>query len=158
MLDHGRRGKIRTDDRTPCREGWPLAEVDRMVLQRFPVHRQHIALGRLHAAMQLVIAKALGFAEHLFYPALHGGFKFGLLTGLDANIGKFEDHVRTIRKGTGIIPFRMILGSNILRLDILHPSRHALARVAGYTDRRAAHGLGVRRPPPAARTIERSPP
>jgi hypothetical protein len=94
----GRRRKKRTDDGTPFDEQGRLTETHRVVFQGVPKDLQHIAFGVFNAPIDFATLKALGFADHGVQTEFNGFFKFGLLTGVDADVGKFENHVAVVFK------------------------------------------------------------
>lgn len=95
MLDDGRRCKKRPHNRAPLRKRRRLSEPHRVVFQSAPKNLKRIPLGALNAAVDLVALKSLGMLDDGAQATLDGLFKSGILTGLDANIGKFENHEST---------------------------------------------------------------
>jgi hypothetical protein len=63
-----------------------------VVLQRVPEDLQDVALGRLDALVDLEALEALGLGCHGGDAALDGFVEGGLLAGLDADVGDFENH------------------------------------------------------------------
>ena len=92
MFDNRWRSEERSDDGTPLGKGVRLPETDSMVFQRVPEHLQDVAFGALQTPVDLVALKALGVANHGAQAPLDGFFKSGVLAGLDADIGEFENH------------------------------------------------------------------
>ena len=63
-----------------------------MVFQRVPENLQDVALRAFDAFVDLVTLKALGFGDHGGEAALDGLVKGGLLAGMNADVGEFENH------------------------------------------------------------------
>ena len=82
----------RTHDGTPLGKCGRLAKAHGMVFQRGPKNLQHIALWRFHAAIDLVAMKAFGLRDDAARATLYGGLKFGVLAGMDADVGNFKNH------------------------------------------------------------------
>jgi hypothetical protein len=82
----------RADDGAPVGKGRRLAEVDGVVFQRVPEDLQDVALGAFNALVDLEALEALGFGNHFADAALDGFVKSGLLAGVDADVGEFENH------------------------------------------------------------------
>jgi 2-polyprenyl-6-methoxyphenol hydroxylase-like FAD-dependent oxidoreductase len=94
VLHHRRLREERSDDLAPGREQRAAAEIDGVVLQRLPVDRQDVALGRLDALVHLGVDEALGLRDHRGDAAPDGRFEFGVLAGGYREIGELEDHGR----------------------------------------------------------------
>ncbi len=79
---------------TMPRQDWKsltAAEIDGMVLQRFPYDDQHIGVGALDGALQAHRFAALGALEQR-YGILHRCFKRGTLAILDFKFRQFVNH------------------------------------------------------------------
>jgi hypothetical protein len=85
----------RADDGAPVGKGGRLAKVDGVVFQRVPEDLQDVALGAFNAFVDLVALKALGLGNHFADAALDGFVKGGLLAGVDADVGEFENHEKS---------------------------------------------------------------
>lgn len=53
---------------------------------------QHIALGRFYAAVDFKARKPLGLRNDAAGAAFDGGFKIGVLAGVDTDVGNFKNH------------------------------------------------------------------
>src|SRR5574343_402864 len=92
MLHHRWGSEERSHDGAPLGEQGGLAETHGVVFQRVPEDLQHIALGILNAVVDLGATVALGAHRHGGQATGNGFFEGGLLAGLDADVGEFEDH------------------------------------------------------------------
>ena len=76
----------------PLGERARLAKAHGVVLQGLPKNLQHIALGRFYAAVDFKARKALGLRNDAAGAAFDGGFKIGVLAGVDTDVGNFKNN------------------------------------------------------------------
>ncbi len=94
MRDVRRLREVRADDRAPLAEEGGLAEAHGVVLQAVPLHLQHEAAGRLLAGVDGVAAVAARPRQHGAGGPRDRFGEGGLVFGLDADVGDFDDHGR----------------------------------------------------------------
>lgn len=92
MLDEGRLREEGADDSPPLRICRRCAKPDCVVFQSVPVNQRYESFGSFDASAYLVFAKAIRLRKNRFEAMARGLFKLGLLAGMDANVGKFQDH------------------------------------------------------------------
>src|SRR5439155_1748033 len=83
---------VRPDDRAPLCERRRLPEAHRVVLDRFPVHEQQIALRRLDTLEHAVTAIALGLRDDAADAARDRRIEGLLLSRADLDVCNFENH------------------------------------------------------------------
>src|SRR5689334_17395726 len=91
VLDVRRRGETVADQLAPFLEIGGFTEILGVVLQRFPLHEEPIALRHFVRALQGHELAAFGTLEDrpgLFY----AGFEFGFHSGFYVDLRDFEDH------------------------------------------------------------------
>ena len=91
MLDLWRHREVRADVRAPLDEERPLAEVDRVVLDRLPPDHEQVPLGRVDAALHLIADEPGRARDRALEAARDRGFEFGVLAGRDVDIGEFVE-------------------------------------------------------------------
>ena len=92
MLHHRNTGKKWPDDGPPLGKPWRLAKTDRVVFQRVPEYLQDVTLGAFDAPVDLVALKPRGLVDNGFQTTFNGFFKFGIQSGVNADVGKFKNH------------------------------------------------------------------
>jgi hypothetical protein len=63
-----------------------------MVFKGSPKNLQDVTLWRLNASVDFEAFKAFRFGDDGVQPFLNGFVKSGLLPGLNANVGEFQNH------------------------------------------------------------------
>src|SRR4051794_5001991 len=91
VLDLGRRGEMRADQRAPFVEFFRAAKIDRVILQRLPLDVQPVARRLFDGAVQLEADPALAALEDRL-GLRDGSLKLLFAAGLDVDLSDFGDH------------------------------------------------------------------